>query len=86
MRDMHHVIDLLFDKTDEEDTKNAHACMSELIEEFRKRGYAVYRTNNDFMEQVADCFGPVQRKVNQTLKRALDPNGIIAPGKSGITV
>lgn len=86
MRDMHHVIDLLFDKTDEEDTKNAHACMSELIEEFRKRGYAVYRTNNDFIEQVADCFGPVQRKVNQTLKRALDPNGIIAPGKSGITV
>lgn len=86
MRDMHHVIDLLFDKTDEQDTKNAHACMSELIEEFRKRGYAVYRTNNAFMDQVADCYGPVQRQINQTLKRALDPNGIIAPGKSGITV
>ena len=84
MRDMHHIIDLLFDKTDEEDTKNAHACMAELIEEFRKRGYAVYRTNNEFMDQVADCYGPVQRQVNQTLKRALDPKGIIAPGKSGI--
>lgn len=85
-REMHHVIDLLFDKTDEEDTKNAHACMTELIEEFYKRGYAVYRANNAFMDQVADCFGPVQRQINQTLKRALDPNGIIAPGKSGITV
>ncbi|MTH35498.1 FAD-binding protein [Paracoccus limosus] len=86
MRDMHHVIDLLFDKTDEEDTKNAHACMSELIETFRSEGYAVYRTNNAFMDQVADCYGPVQRRINQTLKRALDPNGIIAPGKSGIDI
>lgn len=60
--------------------------MTELIETFRQHGYAVYRTNNAFMEQVAECYGPVQRRVNQTLKRALDPNGIIAPGKSGITV
>jgi len=28
----------------------------------------------------------VKRDVDQTLKRALDPNGIIAPGKSGIFI
>jgi 4-cresol dehydrogenase (hydroxylating) len=85
-RDMHHLIDLLYDKTDEEETKKAYACMSELIKKFREQGYAVYRTNNAFMDQVADCYGPVQRKVNRALKRALDPKGIIAPGKSGVTV
>jgi 4-cresol dehydrogenase (hydroxylating) len=35
---------------------------------------------------VAEIYGPEQRRINQTLKRALDPNGIFAPGKSGITV
>ena len=38
------------------------------------------------MDQAADLFGPVKRKVDQTLKRALDPNGILAPGKSGIRI
>ena len=38
------------------------------------------------MDQVADCYGPVQRQLNQTLKRALDPSGIFASGKSGITI
>jgi 4-cresol dehydrogenase (hydroxylating) len=33
---------------------------------------------------VADTYGPVQRSVNKILKDALDPNGILAPGKSGI--
>ena len=46
----------------------------------------MYRTNTAFMDKVADTYGPVKRKVNQVLKRALDPNGIIAPGKSGIHV
>ena len=36
------------------------------------------------MDKVAETYGPVQRSVHKTLKQALDPNGIIAPGKSGI--
>jgi alcohol dehydrogenase (cytochrome c) len=35
---------------------------------------------------LAEAYGPVQRNINRTLKRALDPNGIFAPGKSGIYV
>lgn len=84
MRDMHHIIDMVFDRTDPEQTKAAHACFGELIDAFVAEGYGTYRTNSAFMDKVADTFGPVQRSVNRTLKRALDPNGIIAPGKSGI--
>jgi 4-cresol dehydrogenase (hydroxylating) len=36
------------------------------------------------MDKVADTYGPVQRNVSKILKKALDPNGILAPGKSGI--
>lgn len=36
------------------------------------------------MDEAAALQGPVRTKVNRQLKRALDPNGIIAPGKSGI--
>jgi len=85
-RDMHHVIDVLYDRTNPEETKAAHACFSELLDEFEKEGYAVYRVNTAFQDRVADSYGPVKRKVEQTLKRALDPNGILAPGKSGIRI
>lgn len=85
-RDMHHVIDVLYDRSNPEEMKVAHACFSELLDEFEKQGYAVYRVNTAFQERVANSYGPVKRKLEQTLKRALDPNGILAPGKSGIRI
>jgi len=86
MRDMHHIVDVLFDRSDPAETARAHECFGKLLSEFGKRGYAVYRVNTGFMEQTADLYGPVKRHVDQALKRALDPNGIIAPGKSGIRI
>ncbi len=85
-RDMHHVIDLLYDKANPEQTKKANACFAELLERFAEEGYGSYRTNTAYMDEVAQTYGPVKRKIDQVLKRALDPNGIIAPGKSGIHV
>ena len=83
-RDMHHIIDVLFDKTKPDEVKAAHDCFSELLAEFSKAGYGTYRTNTAFMDKVADTYGPVQKAVFKRLKKALDPNGILAPGKSGI--
>lgn len=83
-RDMHHVIDVLYDRTNPEETKRADACFNELLDEFEKRGYAVYRVNTRFMDRVAQSYGPVKRRLEHTLKKALDPNNILAPGKSGI--
>ena len=85
-RAMHHIIDVLYDRTDLDERKRAHDCFATLLDEFAKQGYAVYRVNNVYMDRVAEIYGPEQRRINQTLKRALDPNGIFAPGKSGITV
>ncbi len=85
-RDMHHIIDVLYDRSNEEETRRAHACFSELLDEFEKRGYAVYRVNTAFMDRVANSYGSVKRDVERKIKRALDPNGILAPGKSGIRI
>ena len=80
------LVDLLFDRTDAEETARAHVCFTESLEACTAAGYGLYRTNTAFMEQAAAAYGPVQMDVNKRLKRALDPNGIIAPGKSGIYV
>jgi 4-cresol dehydrogenase (hydroxylating) flavoprotein subunit len=85
-RDMHHVIDVLYDRTSEEETQRANTCFAELLDEFEKEGYAVYRVNTAFQERVAQSYGPVKRDVERKIKRALDPNGILAPGKSGIRI
>lgn len=83
-RDMHHVIDVLYDKSDPEETARADACFNELLDAFEAEGYAVYRVNTRFQERVAEIYGPVKRRVEHAIKRALDPNNILAPGKSGI--
>lgn len=83
-RDMHHVIDVLYNRADPEEMARADACFNELLDEFEKEGYAVYRVNTHFQERVAQSYGPVKRQVEHALKRALDPNNILAPGKAGI--
>lgn len=85
-RHVDHVTDLQFDRTSAEETRRAHACFEELIAVNAANGYAVYRVNTGFMKQVADVYGTAQKAINRRLKRALDPNGILAPGKSGIGV
>ncbi|MGP6010939.1 FAD-binding oxidoreductase [Pseudomonas aeruginosa] len=83
-RALHHVMPLEYDRGDAEETRRAHACFEKLMDEFARRGHAVYRTGIGYMDKLADSYGPVKKEVNRALKRALDPNGIIAPGKSGI--
>jgi 4-cresol dehydrogenase (hydroxylating) len=80
------LVELVFDKTNAEQTKKAYACYDECLKACAKAGYGLYRTNTGFMEKTAETYGPAQRKMNKRLKQALDPNGVIAPGKSGIYV
>ena len=83
-RDLHHIIALLFDKSDPEEEKKADACYRELVTRFGEKGWASYRTGVNSMDLVAQQYGEVNRDFNKTLKQAIDPNHILAPGKSGI--
>jgi 4-cresol dehydrogenase (hydroxylating) len=85
-RDARHVVDLRYDPSRPEEAKKAHRCYRELVSAFAKNGWGVNRAATPFMDQVADSYGPALRKLNRTIKKALDPNNILAPGKAGISL
>ena len=64
--------------------QKADACYRELVTRFGDQGWASYRTGVQAMDLVASQYGQVNRDFNATLKKAIDPNGVLAPGKSGI--
>ena len=83
-RDMHHIVEVLYDRSDEDERSRAHACFKELIQEFAKAGYGIYRTNVGMMDEVAKTYSNEIHDVFMRIKKALDPNNILSPGKSGI--
>jgi 4-cresol dehydrogenase (hydroxylating) len=83
-RELHHIIALLYDKSDPDEEKRADACYRDLVTGFGEKGWASYRTGVHAMDLVAQQYGAVNRAFNAKLKDAIDPNHILAPGKSGI--
>jgi 4-cresol dehydrogenase (hydroxylating) flavoprotein subunit len=85
-----HVINvnlMLYDRDDEDLTGRIRELFSALVSDAAQAGYAEYRTHLSYMNDVAGTFdfadGALLR-LNETLKDTLDPNGVLAPGKSGI--
>jgi 4-cresol dehydrogenase (hydroxylating) len=78
---------ILLDKDDPEMMKRVDPFIQTLIADAKAQGYGEYRTHLDYMDRVASTYdfnGGALHKLNQRVKAALDPDGIIAPGKSGI--
>lgn len=83
-RELHHVIFILYDKSDPAEEKKADDCLREMIVRFGERGWAGYRTGVSTMDLVGQQYGQANRDLNARLKQALDPNHILSPGKQGI--
>lgn len=87
LREMHHVVCILYDRKDPDQRRRAHRLISTLVEDARKMGWGEYRTHLALMDQVAESYSfndNALMKFNQRLKDCLDPNGIISPGKNGV--
>jgi 4-cresol dehydrogenase (hydroxylating) len=85
-REILNVMPLVFNRADAEESARVRACFEELLTAFAGAGYGFYRTGIGFMDRVAELNGSAARDFAQRLKRALDPRGILAPGKSGIRI
>lgn len=86
-RTLVHVALVVFDTKDAAQAKAAYDACKALVEPTAKLGYGEYRAHLDFMDLVAEQYGfgdHAARRVQERLKDALDPNGILSPGKQGV--
>jgi FAD/FMN-containing dehydrogenase len=69
--------------------KNKHTrdLIKKMMETCAKHGWAEYRTAPAFQDALMDTYSfnnNILRRFNETLKDAVDPNGILSPGRYGI--
>ncbi|KAI1172187.1 vanillyl alcohol oxidase [Nemania sp. FL0916] len=87
LREMHLIVEIVFDRNDSARRKAALDCLRAMIDDAAACGYGEYRTHLVLMDQIAGTYNwndGALMKFNEKLKDALDPNGILAPGRCGI--
>ncbi len=73
-------VPILFDRSDAVATARARACYDALLAAGRQQGFFPYRLHVDAMSALIDADTPHWRMALK-IKQALDPQGIIAPGR-----
>lgn len=74
------VLTIAYDKEDPEEVERAHGCYREVFRRVMDAGYIPYRVGNHSMGEL-DPHGDVYWKTVARIKAALDPAGVIAPGR-----
>ena len=81
------VLGLQFDRRDEAAVRTIFSLVHELITEFGAEGYGEYRAHIDTMDDAADQYSfndHAYRRFVERIKDAVDPQGILSPGRHGI--
>lgn len=86
-RHITNVNQVLFNKDDADMVQRVDSFFHSLVEDANEQRYGEYRAHIDYMDLISSTYDyndQALRRLNERVKNALDPNGIIAPGKSGI--
>lgn len=86
-RCLHHVFAAIFARERREDAARAGDLLRALMSDARAAGYGVYRSHLLYMDYAAaqyDFNDGALLRLAQTVKDALDPRGVLAPGKQGV--
>lgn len=86
-RTLIHICPIIFNTLDEEQVRRAFELYPNLVRECAARGYGLYRTHIAFADLVQDQYSfndNVVRRFLETIKDAVDRNGILSPGNKGI--
>ncbi len=78
---------MFFDPKDREKTLRMFENFDPMLAKMKAEGYGLYRTGIYKMDAVAETFDfndHALRRFVETLKDAVDPNGVLQPGKQGI--
>ncbi len=77
------LMQIFYDKTDPDETARAKSLYEELFGLTLRAGYQQYRTNVANMHRLLEPVPQYQRLLD-SMKRAVDPSGVLAPGRYGI--
>jgi 4-cresol dehydrogenase (hydroxylating) flavoprotein subunit len=86
-RSFAHITMVIFDTKNEAQARSAYDVSQSLVREAAKLGYGEYRAHLSFMDLAAEqySFGEhAYLRFCERIKDAVDPAGILAPGKQGI--
>ena len=78
---------IFFDQDKPSERVSVGNCFKALLADARNSGYSEYRAHIEWMDLISDQYDfndHALRRFNETIKDAIDPNGILSPGKSGI--
>ncbi|HEY6925355.1 MAG TPA: FAD-linked oxidase C-terminal domain-containing protein, partial [Steroidobacteraceae bacterium] len=78
---------MFFNRNDEDLMRRGRELYKVLAKEGAAKGFGDYRAHISFMDEAAEMYtfnGHALRNLNERMKDALDPRGVLAPGKQGI--
>jgi 4-cresol dehydrogenase (hydroxylating) len=78
---------LIFDSANPRMIEKVRALFEIILHDTAREGLGAYRAHIDYMDNVADTYeynNHALRRLAERIKDAIDPRGLLAPGKSGI--